>query len=201
MGTYIKNKQRILKAEDMWRYLLLIIVSANSKTIKDGSVLDESKVFIDSSIDSERLGLFDGVRVVTKEIGEPDDETAINSNDDTMNDKVPGSSFVGGLFQSLRDLTKDLSKLAFEVGAELTDDRQEVVDLAEQVEDEVSELEDVMENWADSIDLGKRNSTGIFNITLDNGKLIQTGNYSTNVKVTKKEDEDVVEEELKFSWE
>merc|ERR1711915_1165235 len=137
MGTYIKNKQRILKAEDMWRYLLLIIVFANSKTIKDGSVLDESKVFIDSSIDSERLGLFDGVRVVTKEVREPDDETAINSNDETMKDKVPGSSFVGGLFQSLRDLTKDLSKLALEVGAELTDDRQEVVDLAEQVEDEV----------------------------------------------------------------
>ena len=64
----------------------------------------------------------------------------------------------------------------------------------------VSELEDAMENWADSIDLGKRNSTGIFNITLDNGKLIQTGNYSTSVKVTRKEDEDVVEEELKFSW-
>merc|ERR1711915_170554 len=200
MGTYIKNKQRILKAKDMWRYLVFIIVSVNSKTIKDGSILDESKVFIDSSIDSERLGLFDGVRVVTKEIGKPDDETAINSNDDTMKDKVPGSSFIGGLFQSLRDLTKDLSKLAFEVGAELSDDRQEVVDLAEQVEDEVSELEDAMENWADSIDLGKRNSTGIFNITLDNGKLIQTGNYSTSVKVTKKEDEDVVEEELKFSW-
>merc|ERR1711915_597245 len=137
MGTYIKNKQRILKAKDMWRYIVFIIVSANSKTIKDGSFLDESKVCIDSSVDSERLGLFDGVRVLTKEVGEPDDETVINSNDDTMKDKVPGSSFVGGLFQSLRDLTKDLSKLAFEVGAELTDDRQEVVDLAEQVEDEV----------------------------------------------------------------
>ena len=75
--------------------------------------------------------------MVTKEVEEPEDETALNSNDETMKDKVPGSSFVGGLFQSLRDLTKDLSKLALEVGAELTDNRQEVVDLAEQVEDEV----------------------------------------------------------------
>merc|ERR1719378_677404 len=83
-----------------------------------------------------------------------------------------------------------LSKLVSGVEEELTNRRQDVVDLAEHVEDEVADLGDAIKNWVESIEPGERNSSGSINITLPDGKVIQIGNYSSYVKVTKLEDED-----------
>merc|ERR1712228_831096 len=146
----------------------------------------------DISIGSGIVGLFDTITGITKEVGGlfgqfQDGFEKISCENET---ESHGSSFVVGLFETLKDLTNDVSKLVSGVEEELTNRRQDVVDLAEHVEDEVADLGDAIKNWVESIEPGERNSSGSINITLPDGKVIQIGNYSSWVKVTKLEDED-----------
>merc|ERR1712014_123778 len=161
----------------------------------------------DISIGSGIVGLFDTITGITKEVGglfgqfhdgfekiscENETETVEETNENQVVNETEshGSSFVIGLFETLKDLTNDVSKLVSGVEEELTNRRQDVVDLAEHVEDEVADLGDAIKNWVESIEPGERNSSGSINITLPDGKVIQIGNYSSYVKVTKLEDED-----------
>jgi len=136
----------------MWALLITGIVSCQAAIIVDegNSTVNETDLSLGGGI----VGLFDTITGLTKEVGglfgqfedgfeklKPVNDTkveeSIMSSNETEECDSPGSSIIVGLFKTLKDLTKDVGKLVSGVEEELTNRRQDVVDLAERVEDEV----------------------------------------------------------------
>eukprot|EP00091_Calanus_sinicus_P008262 TRINITY_DN2013_c0_g1_i1.p1 TRINITY_DN2013_c0_g1~~TRINITY_DN2013_c0_g1_i1.p1 ORF type:complete len:282 (-),score=56.31 TRINITY_DN2013_c0_g1_i1:93-938(-) len=166
----------------------------------------------EASLGNGIVGLFDTITGLTKEVGglfghledgfeeiQPEtDKKGLESNITSNVTESPAhaGSIIVGLFSTLKDLTRDVSKLVSGVEESLTNRRQDVVDLAEHVEDEVQDLGAALENWVGSLEDGERNITWSLNHTMANGEVIQVANFTSSVRVTSLEDHETEDEEL-----
>lgn len=111
------------------------------------------------------IGLFDAVTGITQGLGEAiqdfepvldvEDEDSktnlrrkdINNEDDDEKDSSLGSQVVVGLFDSLRQFTKQVGKLVSKVGDKLDDRRGDVVRIAGNVDTQVHHLGQGIRDW------------------------------------------------------
>ena len=147
----------------MWRvvaYIFIIcegaLATGSEEKIDNTNVEERNSTEngTDLTLGNGIVGLFDTITGLTKGVGglfgqfedgfkriQPENDTKDLKSNITSNVTEPqahGSSIIVGLFTTLKDLTKDVSKLVGGVEEELTNRRQDVVDLAEHVEDEVN---------------------------------------------------------------
>merc|ERR1712241_669560 len=200
------------RRKEMWM-ILLITAAATSYTEAFFMANEENNTTngTDLSLGGGIVGLFDTITGITKEVGglfgqfedgfkkiQTVNDTMIEESNVTNNDTQPdthGSSIIVGLFKTLKDLTKDVGKLVGGVEEELTNRRQDVVELAEKVEDEVEDLGDALKNWVGSLEDGVRNITWSLNHTNADGEVVQLANFTSSVRITSLEDHEVEMEE------
>lgn len=157
------------------------------------------------------VGLFDTLTGITKGVGglfgqfedgfenirpENDskfEELNITKNANETQTQTHGSSFIVGLFDTLKDLTKDVSKLVGGVEDELTNRRKDVVKLAERVQGEVQGLGSALKNWVNSLEDSERNITWSLNHTMPDGKVVHVANYTSWIKISSAEDHETEE--------
>merc|ERR1711892_645243 len=203
------------KITEMWALLASLVIGGvgalavdNETNVEDGNSTSNGT---DLSIRGGIVGLFDTITDLTKGVGglfgqfeegfhkiQPVNNTKVVEANTTSNTTEPqshGSSIIVGLFKTLKDLTKDVSTLVGGVEEELTNRRQDVVDLAEHVEDEVQDLGDAIENWIGSLEDGVRNITWSFNHTNAAGEIVQVANFTSSIKISSLEDHEMEEEE------
>merc|ERR1711892_1074596 len=203
------------KITEMWVLLASLVISGvgalavdNETNVEDGNSTSNGT---DLSIRGGIVGLFDTITDLTKGVGglfgqfeegfhkiQPVNNTKVVEANTTSNTTEPqshGSSIIVGLFKTLKGLTKDVSTLVGGVEDELTNRRQDVVDLAEQVEDEVQDLGDAIKNWVGSLEEGVKNITWSFNRTNAAGEMVQVANFTSSIKISSLEDHKMEEEE------
>jgi hypothetical protein len=203
----------------MWALLVAAVVSGCQAALL---LTNSTANGTDLSIGGGIVGLFDTITGITKGVGglfgqfedgfekiQPVSESANNitetkvaesniTNTETheTESETPGSSIIVGLFKTLKDLTKDVGKLVGVVEEELTNRREDVVELAEQVEDEVEDLGDAIKNWVGSLEDGVKNITWSLNHTTADGEVVQVANYTSWIKISSVEDDETEEEVL-----
>merc|ERR1712183_352870 len=160
-----------------------------------------------NKISGSIVGLFDTITGITKEVGglfgqfedgftkiKPENTSDVEIFNTTTGDvnktESHGSNLVVGLFDTLKDLTKDVGKLVGGVQAELSNRRPEVVKLAGHVEEEVQSLGSALKSWVNSLEKGERNITWSLNHTLPDGNIVQVSNFTSWVKISDVEQEE-----------
>eukprot|EP00090_Calanus_glacialis_P002498 TRINITY_DN11874_c0_g1_i1.p1 TRINITY_DN11874_c0_g1~~TRINITY_DN11874_c0_g1_i1.p1 ORF type:complete len:214 (-),score=45.30 TRINITY_DN11874_c0_g1_i1:212-853(-) len=205
----------------MWRVVAFILIISEvalaiwSEDKLENTTLGErnsTENGTDLTLGNGIVGLFDTITGLTKEVGglfgqfedgfkkiQPENDTEGLESNKTSNVTEPqahGSSLIFGLFTTLKDLTKDVSKLVGGVEEELTNRRQDVVDLAEHVEDEVQDLGAAIKNWVGSLKDGVKNITWSLNHTMGNGEVVQVANYTSWIKISSLENHETEDEAL-----
>ena len=221
----------------MWRVVAFILIISEvalaiwSEDKLENTTLGErnsTENGTDLTLGNGIVGLFDTITGLTKEVGglfgqfedgfkkiQPENDTEGLESNKTSNVTEPqahGSSLIFGLFTTLKDLTKDVSKLVGGVEEELTNRRQDVVDLAEHVEDEVNrqlynqrltiiflqvqDLGAAIKNWVGSLKDGVKNITWSLNHTMGNGEVVQVANYTSWIKISSLENHETEDEAL-----
>jgi len=182
--------------------ILIEDVNINSSDIEMGFMQKNETVETSGSV---IVGLFDTITGLTKGVGglfgqfehgfesiRPEnytleEESNMTSSSSNKN-RTHGSNFIVGLFDSLKDLTKDVTKLVGGVEEELNNRRPDVLKLANHVKGEVQDLGSALKNWVESLDDNERNITLSVNHTMPDGKVVQVANYTSWFKISSVED-------------